>query len=157
MVKHIDTPLLMKEVDCLKTRKGIWQIYLNSRFCSTLFASLFLLREKQMLILLLWHTGFLFQSSSFHISYFFQPINHQRRFPDKISFVDPVYSYDGLDVGKIYLFYLIIRDLISLIHIKFIYQLLNLVIIGGRINTLISQFYRRLVIYQGWQDFMNVY
>ena len=23
-------------------------------------------------------------------------------FPDKISFVDPVYSYDGLDVGKIY-------------------------------------------------------
>ena len=24
------------------------------------------------------------------------------RFPDKISFVDPVYSYYGLDVGKIY-------------------------------------------------------
>ena len=39
-------PLLMKEVDCLKTRRGIQQIYLNSRFCFTLFASLFLLREK---------------------------------------------------------------------------------------------------------------
>ena len=102
MVKHIDTPLLMKVVDCLKTRRGIQQIYLNSRICSTLFASLFLLREKQMLILLLWHTGFFFQSSSFHISYFLQPINHQRRFPDKISFVDPLYSYYGLDVGKIY-------------------------------------------------------
>ena len=44
--EHTDTPLLMKEADCLKTRRGIWQIYLNSRFCSTLFASLFLLREK---------------------------------------------------------------------------------------------------------------
>ena len=39
-------PLLMKAVDCLKTRREIWQIYLNSRFCSTLFASLFLLRKK---------------------------------------------------------------------------------------------------------------
>ena len=34
------------DVGCLKTRRGIWQIYLNSRFCSTLFASLFLLQEK---------------------------------------------------------------------------------------------------------------
>ncbi len=39
-------PFLMKEVYCLKTRRGILQIYLNSRFCSTLFASLFLLRKK---------------------------------------------------------------------------------------------------------------
>lgn len=30
----------------LETCRGIWPVYLNSRFCSTLFASLFLLREK---------------------------------------------------------------------------------------------------------------
>ena len=102
MVKRIDTPLLMKEVDCLKTRRGIWQIYLIPDSVLDCLHLYFCYGKGRCLFYYFGILVFLFQSNSFNVSYFLQPINHQRRFPDKISFVDPVYSYYGLDVGKIY-------------------------------------------------------
>ena len=55
-----------------------------------------------MLILLLWHRLFYFRvaHSIYHI--FFNQLIIKGGFPIRSLFVDPVYSYDGLDVGKIY-------------------------------------------------------